>query len=149
MLTIENVIKNPAAFRLERADVHLHEGPSTDDLPHDFPPVNIIQDDQTAYAHFVWTQRGYLTKLFDNSCSWECRIYLEQMGASEAANPAPRIVNFAKGDGRRYSAVVPISGLSEGAYKVVATLLFRGPGSTPTPLAAYEELGVLQVYRDA
>lgn len=148
MLTIENVI-DKRALRLERADVHLHESASRDDLPHVTPPVNIIQDDQTAYAHFVWTQRGYLTKMLSRQCTWECRVYLEKMGMGEATNPAPSIVKFEIGDGHRYNTYIPLNGLQEGAYKMVATLLFRGPNNAVTPIAAFEELGVLQVYRDA
>lgn len=148
-MTIENVIKNPAAFRIENDNVHLHESASTDDLPHDFPPVSIIQDDQTAYVHFLWRQRGFLTKLISTNCSWECRVYLEKMGAGEVANPAAVNTPFVANDGHFYSTFVAISNLTEGAYKVVATMLLRGPGKSPTPIAAYEEVGILQVYRDA
>ena len=149
MLTIENVIKNPAAFRLSNADVHLHEGASKDDLPHVTPEINIVQDDQDIYVHFVWTQHGFLTKLLSSACGWECRVYLELMGQGEAANPPASVVPFVPGEGRSYSTFLLLRGLPEGVYRVVATLLFRGPGSSPTPIASYEDLGILQVYRDA
>lgn len=147
MLTVENII-DPAWFRIERANAHLHESRSTDDLPEKTPPVNIIQDDQTLYVHFVWRQDGHLAEIFDRDCRWECRAYIERMGQFEAPDPAPDMVSFRRGKGVTNHGVVVISGLPEGAYKIVATLLFRGPGNSATPLAAYEEIGILQVYRD-
>jgi hypothetical protein len=149
MLTVENVIQNPRLFEIYDGDVHLHEGPSTAGLPEDRPPVNVVQTDQTVYAHFRWKQRGFLTRLFDRNCQWECRVYLERMGAGEVGDPSPQIVNFTQGEGVQNSAVIAINGLAEGAYKVIATLLFKGPRSAPTPLAAYDEIGVLQVYQDS
>lgn len=146
MFTIENVIPK-ALFELANAKVHLHESPSTAGLP-EASPVSIVQTDQTVFAHFLWDQKGWLANLLSPGCSYECRIYIEQMGAGEAANPAPAIVNFVPGIGKSYSAVIPVAGLPEGAYKLVATLLFRGPAGSPSPIASYDEIGYLQVYKD-
>jgi hypothetical protein len=148
MLTVENVI--PAAMFSINGNVHLHEGPSTADLPR-ANPVNIIQRDQTLYAHFVWSQSGFLAKLFNPANKWKCSVFIEQMGAHEVAfDPTPVTVGFNPNDPAGYSAVVAIPGstLKEGVYKIVATLTLTGASGNPTPLAAYEEVGILQVYED-
>lgn len=146
MLTVENVIKDPKLYAVT-GNVHLHEGISQGGLP-SVPPVNIIQTDQNLYAHFVWRQSGFLSKML--SGRWQIRIFFELMGAGEVANPAPRYVNFVQQEGHNYSAVinVPAGSLREGIYKVFATIQLEGLKGTPTPIAAYEEIGVLQVYND-
>lgn len=148
MLTIENVI-NQAKFSIS-GNVHLHEGAGKPDPFTPVSPVNIIQVDQALFVHFVWTQSGVLSKLLNTSCKWECRAYLEEMGKQETDNPAPTYVNFVAVDGNTYSAYVtiPAGSLREGAYKIVATLQLNGPTGKPTPIAAYEEVGILQVYED-
>ena len=149
MLTVENVIQDPTAFRLENGRVYLHEDPSANP-PDDVPPVRIIQEDQEAHAHFYFRQRGWMNNGFINpACTWVCSVFIEQLGQGEvAANPTPVKESYLIGDGQFYSVRVPIRGLKEGVYKVVATLMLRGPGNSPTPLAAYEDLGILQVYKD-
>ncbi len=144
-MTVENVIRDRSMLAVS-GNVHLHESASTDDLPA-APPVSIIQTDQTLYVHFIWRQSGWLTNLFSHRCTWECQVYLEQMGAGEYGNPSPTRVPFSPGN-RRNSAYVTISNIPEGAYKIVATLVLRGPGGGPSPVAAYEEVGILQVYND-
>ncbi len=146
MLTVENVI--PKSLFDISGDVHLHESPSTADLK-EAPPVNIVQRDQNVYVHFVWKQNGWLGKLLSSSCRYEARVYLEMMGAGEVGNPAPVNISFKRGASASYSAVVtlPAYSLPQGAFKVVATLLMHGPLG-PTPIAAFEEVGVLQVYED-
>ncbi len=146
MLTVENVI--PKSMFAISGNVHLHEGASTADLP-DTAPVNIVQRDQNVFVHFVWSQSGWLGKLLSSSCKWEARVYLEQMGAGEVANPAPVSISFKKASSASYSGIVTIPAytLPQGAYKVIATLMLQGPLG-PTPIAAYEDIGVLQVYED-
>jgi hypothetical protein len=145
MLTTENLI-NPAAFRIYDGNVHLHESVSPS-MPSSQSPVNIIKEDQVSYAHFVWKQDGWLLPLISTGCKYECRVYIEQMGPLEVGNPAPATVAFTPGSGNSFSAIVTIAGLTEGAYKLVATVMFRSPSGSLTPLAAYEELGILQVYK--
>lgn len=146
MLTVENVIKDPKLYAI-KGNVHLHEGISQGGLPN-VPPVNIIQTDQNLYAHFTWRQTGFLSKML--SGRWQLRIFFELMGAGEAANPAPRYVNFVQQEGYNYHAFinVPAGSLREGIYKVFATVQLEGLKGNPTPIAAYEEIGVLQVYND-
>lgn len=145
MFTVENII--PASlYGLNNASVNLSESPS---FPTGTPisPVNIIQEGQTAYAHFKWEQSGWLIPIIAPGCQFECRVYLERMGAGEVGDPTPATVNFVPSSTQTYNAVVPMTGLTEGAYKVVATLLMRGPAGLPTPIASYQEIGVLQVYK--
>lgn len=146
MLTVENVIKDPKLFAIN-GNVHLHEGTSKAGLDN-VPPVNIIQTDQNLLAHFVWTQSGFLSYML--SGRWTARVFFELMGAGEVANPAPQYINFVQTQGHTYSAVIniPAGTLPEGIYKVFATLQLEGPKGNPTPVAAYEEIGVLQVYND-
>ena len=146
MLTVENVI--PKSMFAISGNVHLHESASTKDLPA-APPVNIVQRDQNVYIHFVWQQNGWLGKMLSSSCRWEARVYLEQMGAGEVANPAPANISFKRAGSASYSGVVtlPAFSLPQGAYKVIATLMLHGPLG-PTPISAFEEVGLLQVYED-
>lgn len=145
MFTTENLI-NPAAFRVYDGDVHLHESASPSQPPSQ-APVNIIKEDQVAYAHFSWAQDGWLLPLIGNGCKYECRVYVERMGAGEVGDPAPATVSYTPVANQKFHAVVTLAGLQEGAYKLVATLMFRSPNGSITPLAAYEEMGILQVYK--
>ncbi len=149
MLTVENVFPTttPKLFEIS-GNVHLHQGVSTADLP-SAPPVNIIQTDQDLFVHFVFTQSGWLSKMMNGR--WQCRAFFELMGAGESpGNPTPVWVNFVPVDGHTYSAVItiPRNTLREGVYKVVATLLLDGVSGKPTPIAAYDEIGIVQVYND-
>ncbi len=146
MLTVENVI--PKSMFAISGNVHLHESPSTKDLD-EAPPVNIVQRDQNVYVHFIWSQKGWLGKMLSSSCRWEARVYLEQIGLGEVGNPAPVNISFKRAADASYSAVVtlPAYSLAEGVYKVIATLMLNGPLG-PTPIAAFEEIGVIQVYED-
>ena len=144
MLTVENVI-NPAAFNIS-GNVHLHEGISQSGLP-SAPPVNIIQTDQDLYVHFVWKQGGFLSPLLCGQ--WKCSTFLEFMGQGEIPNPKPEFVKYKPGSSSN-SVIMKITAgtLPEGVYKVIATVQFEGPKGKPTPIAAYDEIGVLQVYND-
>lgn len=146
MLTVENVI-NPAAFNIS-GNVHLHEGPSQGGLPSKTPPVNIIQTDQDLYVHFVWKQSGFLCPLLNGK--WKCSVYMEFVGNGPNPNIKPQMVKYAAICPKTNSAVTKISAgtLKEGVYKVIATLQFEGSTGKPTPIAAYDEIGVLQVYND-
>lgn len=148
MLTIENVIKDPRMLDV-KGDVFLRESASTAELPEDFPPVNVMQRDQTMFVHFRWNQTGWLTRLLSKDCAWEARAYLEQIGMGEVPNPTPVKVSFKPGSPANYHAVItlPGSSLPEGAFRLVATLTLNGPAG-PTPVAAFEDLGIIQVYED-
>jgi len=145
MLTIENVI--PKDMLDVKGYVKLYEGPSVEDLK-DVPPVNIIQRDQTMYVHFHWKQHGWLGRLISN-CTWKASVFLEQIGKGEVDNPAPVNVSFQQASPAYYRGVVtlPANSLPEGAFRVVATLTLQGP-SGPTPIAAFDDLGIVQVYED-
>lgn len=146
MLTLENGF--PTALYNISGNVHLHEGPALPPNPPAVtPPVNIINTGQDLFIHFVWTENGTLANSFAG-WSFECRAYLELMGSGEVpANPTPVSVNFNTVT-NSYNAVIsiPAGTLAEGAYKLIATLVMHDPGGNPTPLAAYDEIGVLQVY---
>ena len=146
MLTVDNVI--PAGLFAINGNAHLHEGPSTADLD-EASPVNVIQRDQNVYVHFVWQQSGWLGKMLSPTCRWEIRVYLEQIGAGEVGNPAPVNVAFQPVVNASYSTVVtlPAYSLPQGVFKVIATLMLHGPLG-PTPLASFEDIGILQVYED-
>lgn len=146
MLTIENGF--PTTFYNISGNVHLHEGPTLPpDLPAITPPVNIINTGQDLFVHFVWSESGSLANSFAG-WSFECRIFFELMGSGEVgSNPAPVNVAF-NTTTNNYSAVItiPDGTLAEGAYKLIATIVLHDPSGNPTPLAAYDEVGVLQVY---
>jgi len=146
MFTFENIIPT-SLFGVTNGNVHLHESASTNGLQA-AAPVNIIQDDQTAYAHFVWKQTGWLASLISPKCKFECTLYVEAMGKAEVNNPPSKMVSVVPVVGQNYSSVIPISGLAPGVYKLVGTLLFHGPTGTPTPIAAFDEVGYLTVYAD-
>lgn len=147
MLTIENVI--PKIMFAITGDVTLHEGSSTSGLP-SAAPVNIVQRDQDVILRFKWSQSGWLGLMLAPGCRWELRVYLEKFGLGEVANPPAVNIGFVPGLTGNYSnaVTIPNGTLPEGAYKIVATLMLRGPGGNPTPIAAFKDLGILQVYQD-
>ena len=146
MFTFEKVI-NPALLNVT-GNAHLHEGPSTSGLP-SAPPVNIIQTDQALRIHFVWRQNAPIARIIDGV--WKYRVYFEKMGAGEVPSDFPSSSTpFIQAVNASYSQVitVPANTLKPGVYKLVATLMLCGKGGAPTPIAGYDELGILEVYND-
>ena len=147
MFTFEKVINR--ALLDVTGDAHLHEGPSTSGLPAVTPPVNIIQTDQALYVHFRWRQNAPIGPLI--SGTWKYRVYFERMGSGEVPSDLPpSTTGFIPAVNANYSEVItiPANTLRPGVYKLVATLMLCGRRGTPTPLAGYDEIGILEVYND-
>ena len=147
-LTIENGLQDAGLLSIS-GDVSLREGPSTTGIFEAKPPVEIIQKDQSYYVHFYWTQQMWLTEIIQGE--WECTAYFEKMGSGETsgANPSTSVTHVQR-DGHCYfiDVVIPANSLETGLYEVVASLTFKGGegGRRPIPIAAFAELGKLQVY---
>ncbi len=147
-LNFENVISSVVGNFKVFGEAHLHEGPSTDGLPA-APPVNIIQTDQALYIHFRWRQVGWLSCMLNGS--WQLNVFFELMGQGEVpGNPPPVTVNFVPVDGHNYSAYVTMrpNSMAPGVYRVVGRLMLNSPSGQKTPLAAFADIGMLQVYDD-
>ncbi len=150
-LNFENVISSVVGNFNVSGEVHLHEGQSTQDLPAVFntPPVNTIQTDQALYVHFRWKQIGWLSCMLNGS--WQLNVFFELMGAGETpANPASVVVPFTPVDGQKYSAFItmPPNSMKPGVYRVVGRLMLNSPSGQKTPLAAFADIGMIQVYDD-
>ncbi len=128
-------------------EAHLRESPSRDHLAAR-PPVNIIQDDQTLYVHFKWNQKGLLGWMFCDSF-WKLQVFLELMGTGETPSDHPvQHIPFVQGQDVDYHEIVSINNLKEGVYKVVVSMTLCSRRGKVTPLAAHQELGLVQVYED-
>lgn len=121
------------------ATIYLHEAP--------FMSTNaIIQTDQPFHVHFKWEQGGWLSKFFDGN--FECRLFFEKMGGGEETFSPSVKVKFVQEDPHVYTAMIPIPAntLGEGIYRVVASVLFFNKDGKPAPIAAFGDLGMIQMY---
>ncbi len=149
-MATENLIKEEILpYFGFRGNVHLYEGPSTDDFPA-APPVDIIQTDQSFHVLFRWNTKGNLNYIMCGK--WKCRIFLELMGGKEfTLDPAYAIgeTDFVASPSK-YSCRINVPGgqVKAGVYRVVATLTLEGETGVPAPVAAFADLGLVQFYED-
>lgn len=127
-------------------DVTLKEGNSTADFPAG-SVARIIQSDQPVSITFDWRTSGLLVPFL--SGNWKGSIFLEKMGGGEYTLPNNVATTpFIGSNPHSYhlSVNIPAGTLPTGVYKVVASLNFSAPNGTPGPIAAFTELGMIQVY---
>jgi hypothetical protein len=149
-LQFENVF--PAGLLTITGEAHLHEGPSGA-APGPVYNNTHFQTDQAIYVHFTWQQNvaSWFLPIINPSCKFVMKAFFELMGAGEsAANPTPVSVNFTSHSNASYSGIIfiPAGTLAPGVYRCVVCLQFDGPGGAPTPVAAFTDIGMLQVYQD-
>lgn len=102
--------------------------------------------------NFEWCQDGFMCAAMAGT--WKLKVYFEKMGMGET-NFAPELdVPFVAVPGHTYSVGIhvdpdaPSSTLEAGVYRVIAQLLFEGPppGKEPIPIAAFGDIGLIQLY---
>ncbi|TNE57171.1 MAG: hypothetical protein EP344_11490 [Bacteroidetes bacterium] len=117
-------------------------------FPGDTPTNRILSTDQSLRVEVKWRTQGPLATLMGN-CKYVCRVFLEQMGPSEAAPGVyTTVVNHIPVVGPHdYNATINIpAGLSEGVYRIVFSLNMLDATNDPIPVAGFADLGFLQVF---
>lgn len=141
-----------AGFQIQNENVVLGaEGPDGSPIwtfPGDNPTNRIISTDQSLNVRADWTTVGALATLM-GGCKYVCRLFLEQMGQSEAAPGVYQsVVNHIPVVGPQpYSAPINIpAGLQPGVYRLVFSLNMLDAAGNPIPVAGFADLGFLQVF---
>lgn len=132
------------------AAVALSEGADQNDFFPKASPVNIIQTDQMWYVKFRWETYGLLNHLMCGT--FRLNLYLEEMGKGEfGLDPAYSTANVSfksKPHAYEHTMVIPAGQVPAGVYKLVASLTFTGPEGVPGPIAAFAEIGAMQIYAE-
>lgn len=116
----------------------------------------IVQTDQDLELKLKWKVTGSLPLMM--SGTWKCTVYLDKIGV-ENRDAAGNIV----GDGpftkttplvsslsKEYELKVDIPAIAnEGLYKMVVALTLAGPGGDLLPIAAFSDMGLINVYKVA
>lgn len=126
--------------------VTLSEGRSTEEFPEGMV-ARIIQADQPVKIRFKWRTAGLLVPFLAGT--WKVTVFFEKMGGDEFTLPNNVAqTSFVGRNPHHYSLTLDIAPntLPGGVYKVVASLNFCAPDGTPGPVAAFTELGMVQVY---
>jgi len=136
-------------------EVNLEEGPSTGGFDGDLTVQNIVQSDQEIRFRFHWHDSGPLKSvLAAANCQYICNVYLERYGGGESTLPpaiSPQNTTV-QAVSQHYDQLItiPPNTLAPGIIKVICAMTMRFPGPpavVPLPLAAYVEMGVLEIYR--
>lgn len=126
--------------------VTLSEKGSTADFPAG-SVARIIQTDQAVVIKFDWNTTGLLVPFLNGN--WKASVFLEKMGGGEFSLPNNIATTpFVGSNPHTYGLEVhiPAGAMPTGVYKVVGSLNFTAPDGTPGPIAAFAELGMIQVY---
>ena len=88
------------------------------------------------------------------TCKWFCNVYLEEMGAGEyAGGPFSANVNVVNAFNHKYQLDVniPANVIPAGLYRIVVAVTIKGgnPAVTPLPIAAFSDIGIVQVFEAA
>lgn len=135
-------------FTVANANVQVVEGPTAAFInPNE---VCIIAEATPFDITFDWDQSGSLIPIM--SGIWECSLFIETWGSSEAPNPFPTSlkasVAFNNTGAASYSASVNIPGntLPVGVHKLVAVIQLKGAGGVASPIVMMGEIGFIQIY---
>lgn len=119
--------------------------------PFDPDPSNlIVQTDQDLELRLKWTVKGSLPLMM--SGEWKCTVYLEKMGKDNDPSDGPfsettKLVSTSSHD---YELTVKIPAISnDGLYRMVAALTLAGPNKDLLPIAAFSDIGLINVYKAA
>jgi len=127
--------------------VTLAEGPSTEAFPEGMV-ARIVQSDQPVKVSFRWRAAGLLVPFLAGT--WKATVFFEKMGGEEFSLPSNSVQTpFVGANPHDYALQLDIAPntLPAGVYKVVVSLNFCAPDGTPGPVAAFTELGMVQVYK--
>lgn len=120
------------------------------DAPFDPSLTNrLIQTDQGVTVKLKWTVTGGLAVLIAGK--WSYKVIFEKMGGDEFPGEFSGTTPFVAALTNTYnvSVAVPANQLTEGVYRVIAIVNLEGPApaNVKAPVAAFADLGLIQVYQ--
>lgn len=162
-MTLEKLFPSNPWFDLNTIEVDLEEKSGTvgsvpektyipNPAPHGSLPVNLnIQQDQPIEVHFRWNQTGFLVP-FPLPMDYHMEVFLEKMGSGadrDFAITLPYMPTNACATTIQIpnNIAIPADRLAVGVYKIVAVFKFSLTGNTNAFVAAFKEIGMLNVYQ--
>ncbi len=148
-MTLENVIPS-LWYSISSSNVTFNEKP---DAGTGFPAVlgdnKNIQGDQPIEFNFQWTQMGFFCPSL--SGSFKCDVFFESLSNSSSfthsALPTPYYSSSgAIGHTYNVTTTIPANSIAQGVYRITARLLYIPGGYTTSPIAAFQDLGLCEVY---
>ncbi|MCB9283594.1 MAG: hypothetical protein H6563_05915 [Lewinellaceae bacterium] len=108
----------------------------------------IVQTDQPLKVKLHWRVRGALALLMAGS--WDCSVYLEEMGPGEyAGSPYTQRVPLVAQLDHTYDVTVNVPPITKaGLFRVTVAVSLIGPPPTNSalPVAAFSDIGILRTY---
>jgi hypothetical protein len=114
----------------------------------DNPTNRMISTQQTLNVQANWTVSGAFASLL-GGCKYSCKVFLEQMGGSEAAPGvySANVNHITAATPTNYTANILIpAGLDPGVYRLVFTFNMLSPTNAPVPVAGFTDLNLIQVF---
>ncbi len=110
---------------------------------------HILKTDQEYWVRFKWTQEGDMC--YAMAGNWKVNLFFEEMGYKEEVFQPETTVKFVDEPGFTYDVRLRVDArtLGAGIYRVVGRILFENPEGIPMPIAAFGDLGMIEVYEAA
>lgn len=127
---------------------NLLEGNDPENLDwEDLPVANIIRQGNEAYVLVKWEQEGELCHVLNGY--WEIDVFFEQMGRREELHHPRETVRFEQKPGVENFVKIRVdtTALGPGIYDGVVRLLFKNPDGIPIPIAAFGDIGMIEIYK--
>lgn len=162
MAKLEFEINLAGLFNVSNEDVLLYEAADAGGsfpAPGPFSPTTsnmIVQSDQDLKLTLKWKVTGSLPLMM--SGTWKCTVYLDKIGVENkdaAGNivgdgPFTKTTALVSSTSKEYELTVDIPAISNpGLYKMVAALTLAGPSGDLLPIAAFSDIGLINVYKAA
>ncbi|HQU61111.1 MAG: hypothetical protein KDD02_27120 [Phaeodactylibacter sp.] len=135
------------AFAVEGV-VNLMEGADPENTAWEkLPQATVIRQGNEAAVLIKWKQDGELCHVLNGY--WEIDVLFEQMGRREELYHPREKVAFVQKPGFENFAKLRINtvAMGPGIYDGVVRLLFKNPDGIAIPIAAFGELGMIEIYR--
>lgn len=115
----------------------------------ELPTNTIIQDDQPFLVRFKWQVNGIFAHFLGGG-QWKCDVMFEKMGGGETYFNPNGTTNDLGNPGSNYKVDVQIGAgrLSPGVYRVISRIQYYFSNGQPGPLVAFEDKGIIQIYKD-
>ncbi len=161
MASLDFEINLAGLFNVSETAVSLTEEADAGGLfppPGTFPSTSnmIVQSDQALKLNLTWKVTGSLPLMM--SGTWKCTVYLDKVGVENkdaggnivGDGPFTKTTPLVSSTSNKYDLTVDISAISNpGLYKMVAALTLAGPNGDLLPIAAFSDIGLINVYKAA
>jgi|GEM_PF-920778 hypothetical protein len=110
----------------------------------------IVQTDQNMRVKLHWTTEGVFWAVLNGK--WNCKVYLEEMGAGEFAGPpfsaTVAVVNSIAPTPYNVTVSIPANTIPAGLYRFVVAITLQGPApaNLPLPVAAFSDIGIVHLF---